>query len=188
MLILASSSPRRREILQQLGIPFLAVPSAYEETNEPYRSPVSLVCEQSLGKALEVAQRYPHNLVLGADTLVTCGGRIMGKPTSHADACMMLHCIQGGWHEVYTGVALVQGADQTVFHQMTAVHLCPLTTAEIEWYVNTGEPFGKAGSYGIQGLGGAFVEEIRGCYFNVMGLPIAPLFKELRKRGGFFPI
>ncbi len=182
-LILASTSPRRRELLQQLGYVFTILPSPYTETNDPTRLPVDLVREQSLGKALAIAIAHPQALVLGADTLVVCDGQIFGKPTSPQEARIMLQQLQGRWHEVCTGMALVEGTQQAVFDQITRVCLIPLTQSEISWYVGTGEPLDKAGAYAIQGMGTAFVQEIQGCYATVVGLPVPLLYQELKKRG-----
>ncbi|WP_218080769.1 Maf family protein [Anthocerotibacter panamensis] len=184
-LILASTSPRRRELLTQLGIPFIVVPSPYQETNEAGLLPDHLVREQSLGKALAVVPDYPHQLILGADTLVVCAGEVFGKPASFQEAQIMLQKLQGRWHEVYTGVALVQGDTADVYHEVTQVQMAPLGSLDIDRYIETGEPLDKAGAYGIQGAGAAFIEAIQGCYTNVVGLPLPLLYRQLKARGWF---
>ncbi|WP_218081385.1 Maf family protein [Anthocerotibacter panamensis] len=184
-LILASSSIYRQGLLNSIGIPFVAIPSPYVEDNAQDLAPSLLVEEQGLGKALTVAVHHPRRLVLGADTLVICEGQVMGKPRDNDDARAMLRRLQGCWHEVYTGMALVQGQDIGVYHEVTKVRMCPLTEAEINWYVNTGEPVGKAGAYGTDELGAVLIQEIRGCTSNVVGLPLPLLFRELKARGWY---
>jgi len=188
LIILASQSPRRRELLQQLGVPFLVVPSDFIEINDPRQSPAQLVQEQSLGKARDVAQRYPNRLVLGADTIVVCAGQVLPKPADAAEARSMLACLQGGWHELHTGLAFVEGDYIRLHHEVTKVRLSPLTPEDIADYVATLEPMDKAGGYGIQGIGAAFVEEIHGSYANVVGLPLPVVYQELRARGWHFTL
>ncbi len=182
-LILASTSPRRRELLGSLGVAFTVIPSPYTETNDPSQSPERLVRDQSLGKALAVSQQYPDHLILGSDTLVAHQGMILGKPKDPEEAVAMLTQIQGQWHEVYTGVALIGAGSQELYHQISAVKLRTLTAAEISWYVGTKEPLDKAGAYALQGIGAALVEEVRGCYSTVIGLPLPWVFSQLWQRG-----
>lgn len=191
-IILASASPRRRELLTQVGIAYTVQPSACDEkTGE--RRPAELVEELSRRKALAVYEKLslPEQeecIVLGADTVVALEEQILGKPSDKADACRMLHRLQGKTHRVYTGVTLVQMADGTAasptvltFHEATEVTMFPISDEEIERYVATGEPLDKAGAYAIQGKGAAFVAGINGDYGNVVGLPIGRLCQELKK-------
>jgi septum formation protein len=188
-LILASNSPRRKELLTQAGISFEVVPSLYEEHNHPGIPPAQLVREQALGKAVEVARRYPERNVLGADTLVALGQTILGKPKDVQEAHAMLTAIQGQWHEVYTGIALVYGQDssaQKTRVQTTKVHLRALSPQEITDYIATQEPMDKAGAYAIQGYGALLVDAIEGCYTNVVGLSL-PVVWELLEPLGWHP-
>jgi septum formation protein len=189
-LILASNSPRRKELLAQAGIPFEVVPSLYEEHNHPGIPPAQLVEEQALGKALEVARRYPERTILGADTLVALDQTILGKPNDAQEAHAMLTAIQGRWHEVYTGIALVSGKEfgkdicaQRTHVQSSKVHLRVLSPQEITDYIATQEPMDKAGSYAIQGYGALLVDAIEGCYTNVVGLSLPAVWDLLRPLG-----
>lgn len=179
-LILASGSPRRRELLQLLGRPFEVMPSRFEEPAvdrhpQPHLHARLLAVE----KATEVARRMPGRLVLGADTLVVIDGRILGKPADRVQAADYLRMLSGQTHRVITGVALLD--DRTgrsrrhLFHRTTRVRFRPLRSEWIEQYLDTEEPYDKAGAYGAQGQGGVMIESIIGCPFNVIGLPLAPL-------------
>lgn len=190
ILYLASGSPRRRELLDQLGIPFTVVKSTYEEHNEQYESPYELVEQQALGKALAAvlpteAKGNAHT-VLGADTIVVHKGHKLGKPHDVEGAKAMLGELAGDYHEVVTGVALCHydsNGDllgQSVFHVCTKVYFFDLTEADIEAYVATGEPMDKAGAYGIQGKGAYLVKGIEGSYTNVVGLPIEVVARKLK--------
>ncbi len=178
-LVLASRSPRRSQILSLAGIPFEVAPSDFEEDNDS-GEPADLVLRHSMSKALYVAERLPGRIVLGADTVVHTGGRVLGKPADRAGARSMLGALSGGWHEVYGGVALLGGASPVSFHEVSRVRFRSLSVAEIEAYVDSGEPFDKAGAYGIQGYGSVLVDRIEGCFFNVMGLPLARTVEALR--------
>jgi septum formation protein len=185
-LILASNSPRRRELLTQAGIPFEVVSSLYEEHNHSGIPPEQLVQEHALGKALDVARRYPKRTVLGADTLVVLGQNILGKPKDAQEAHAMLTQIQDRWHEVYTGIALICGSDSsapTTHIQTTRVHLRALSPQEITHYIATREPMDKAGAYAIQGYGALLVDAIEGCYTNVVGLSLPAVWDLLRPLG-----
>ncbi|MGN7468436.1 Maf family protein [Brevibacillus sp. SAFN-007a] len=173
-LILASSSPRRRELLQALGIPFTVMTSDADETTAPHLTAEQVVEELSLRKAKAVADRLSEGLVLGSDTVVVLDGQILGKPVDEADAFRMLSMLQGREHTVYTGVALVDVATgrTEVAHSHTDVRIRPLSEAEIKSYIATKEPMDKAGSYAIQGIGATIVEGITGDYFTVVGLPL----------------
>jgi len=185
-LILASGSPRRRSILEMAGhLQEVRVSSADEETTETV--PDRLVEELSKRKAYDVAREVEDGIVLGADTVVACGGEILGKPADEEDAKRMLERISGRAHEVCTGVTLVCKEGGTVrwtetFHEVTKVFVSPLSDEEIDEYVNTGEPLDKAGAYGIQGYFGKHIGRIEGDYFNVVGLPAAAVYERLKKR------
>jgi septum formation protein len=185
-LILASTSPRRRALLQRLGIPFTVVPSHYEEELHPVLSPDELVKQLSSRKAHEVAVRYPNAVILGADTVVVSAGQVLGKPHTKQRAIEMLRQLSGQEHLVITGYTILD-ADQKVSRCVeTKVRLRQLSRAEIEEYVGTGEPLDKAGAYGIQGLGGELVETIEGDYDNIVGLPLTEVALDLTKFG-FMP-
>jgi septum formation protein len=179
-LILASQSPRRAEILASVGWPFEAIPADIDETRFPSEDALSYVMRLAQTKAETVASRVALGRVLGADTVVVIDGEILGQPRDDDDARRMLSLLSGKWHEVVTGVALVSqsSASQTaVAHQTTRVHFAELTSEEIEWYVSTGEPKGKAGAYAIQGKGALLIREIHGDYYNVVGLPVRLVFE-----------
>lgn len=182
-LILASSSPRRRELLTQVGINFQVVPSEFVEHAGLDWSPAQMVMANAMGKAHQVAQSQLHAVVLGADTIVVCQGRVLGKPQDRNDAGCMLRLLADGWHEVLTAIALVHAARGITRSDIvtTRVHMRPITDDELERYLDTGEPFDKAGAYGIQGMAGQFVDRIEGCYFNVVGLPLSRTTQLLRE-------
>jgi septum formation protein len=188
-IILASASPRREALLTQTGLPFRVEPSGVsEEAAGRFGNPASFVEQAALAKAEEVASRVGDGLVLGADTVVVIGGEALGKPATPADARKMLALLSNATHEVYTGLALVLVSSGSIVrrrvdHEMTRVTFRALTPEDIEGYMATGEPMDKAGGYGIQGRGAALVERIEGCYFNVVGLPLARLVEMLREFG-----
>lgn len=184
-MILASASPRRRELLEKLGYSFEVIPSGAEE-NITETEPVAVVEKLSRIKAADVfaMEKSEDVLVIGADTIVAHEGKIMGKPGSREEAVSMLRGLSGRTHRVYTGVTLCsrKNGKETVrtFHECTEVTFFPLSEEEIRDYVNTGEPMDKAGSYGIQGQGALLVEKIAGDYNNVVGLPVARLNREIK--------
>jgi len=185
-LILASASPRRRELLRMLGLDFeILVSNAEESKGELPDSPGEQVMELAARKAGEIAGLHPDALVIAADTIVVAEKQILGKPGDEEDARRMLSFLSGRWHEVYTGVALVKAAEKKrlVDYERTRVKFRPLSREEIDRYIRSGEPMDKAGAYGIQGLGAVLVERIEGCYFNVVGLPLAKLALMLKKFG-----
>ena len=183
--ILASGSPRRRELLEMLGVPDLTIrPATGPERATPGAGPEQTVRELSLHKAQEVAQTCaPEDIIIAADTIVYLDGAILGKPKDHDDAVRMLTALSGREHIVYTGVAVLRGGELRQAAEQTAVRFRALTPAEIERYIATGEPMDKAGAYGIQGRGALFVAHLDGDYFNVMGLPLCRLGKMLGKLG-----
>jgi septum formation protein len=187
-LILASASPRRAEILRNAGIAFEARPPRFDESFHPGESPADYVRRLALGKARAAADAQIHSgeyLYIGADTVVVAGGEILGKPSSVDDAHRMLRLLSGRTHEVHTGIALVRrpGEMEGDVREITRVMFDTLSDEEIEAYIATGEPLDKAGAYAIQGIGGRYVTRIEGCYFNVMGLPLARLWRFLREFG-----
>ena len=184
-LILASQSPRRRELLGQMGLrDFKIISPDIDERMDPALSPAELVRSLSAQKAAAVAaQAAPGALIVAADTVVALDGAVLGKPTDARDAFRMLTALSGRRHEVYTGVTVRRGADAVTEHEVTAVSFRPLTPAEIEAYIATGEPMDKAGAYGIQGYGALLAEGVFGDYFNVMGLPVNRLRAILARFG-----
>lgn len=180
-LYLASGLPRRHELLDQVGIAHTVVASAYEESNEVISSPVDMVEAQALGKAKAAIGVPDGSIVLGADTIVVHNGEILGKPATKEDARRMLHALSGDTHSVITGVAIVIGNQEWVFHNETFVHFKTLSIHEIESYIDTGEPMDKAGAYGIQGKGALWVTGIEGSYTNVVGLPVEQVYDTLRQ-------
>jgi septum formation protein len=195
-LILASASPRLAEILREAGFAFEVRPSAVDESHRRGESPAAHVKRLALDKARAVAQRISGPaVVIGADTAVVVKRRILGKPASRDDARRMLRLLSGKTHQVLTGVALVRvlpnerrnsGRRAGPLHagaEITRVTFAPLSKREIEAYVATGEPDDKAGAYAVQGRAGRFVTRIEGCYFNVVGLPLARLYRMLLKMG-----
>jgi septum formation protein len=184
-LVLASRSPRRREILAMAGIPFVDEPADVDEENDRDGDPAGLVARHSAMKADAVAGGHPRQPVLGADTLVWLDGEVLGKPADRAEAVSMLRRLSGREHTVYGGICLVLGCRgyRRIAVETTLVRFRRLTENEIHAYVDTGEPMDKAGAYGIQGYGCAMVEGISGCYFNVMGLPVSRLVEMLEEAG-----
>lgn len=210
-LVLASASPRRRELLSQIGLEFTVMPSTKEE-NAKTTEAGALVQELSRQKAVDIweqlsgdqgqnpdadqeqiseetqepnlnGKRQPELLVIGADTVVCCEGKILGKPHSREAAAEILTALQGRSHEVYTGVTLYSQSETVTFFECTQVEFYPMTEVEISEYIDSKEPMDKAGAYGIQGLGARFVKDIRGDYNNVVGLPVGRLYQELKSHG-----
>lgn len=171
-MILASSSPRRRELLSQIGVSFDVETADIDETPDVDEVPVAYVERMALEKARTVAERHPDKVVLGSDTSVIFCDRILGKPLNNAEARSMLKDLSGQTHYVLSAVALVCGQQERVISVSTQVQFRVLSDQEITAYVNTGEPADKAGSYGIQGLGAILVASIEGSYSNVVGLPL----------------
>jgi len=180
-LVLASASPRRRELLRQAGLDFRVAPSDNpEEGRLDGESPRAYALRSAEAKAIEVSARRPEALVIAADTVVALGDRVLGKPCSTADAVGMLGDLAGRTHLVHTGVVIAQ-AEKLVARDVvtTEVTFRSLSADEIQAYVATGEPMDKAGAYGIQGRGGLLVSRINGCYFNVVGLPLSRTYELL---------
>lgn len=180
-IVLASKSPRRAEILRAVDWEFEAVAANIDETRRESEDAVSYVKRLARAKAKTVAEKISNRgLVLGADTVVVIDGEILGQPRDDDDARRMLKLLNGKWHEVVTGVALIRGGNRpgvVVDHETTRVRFCDMSAHEIDWYVSTGEPRDKAGAYAIQGRGALFIEEIQGDYFNIVGLPMRLLYE-----------
>ena len=177
-LVLASGSPRRAEILERAGWPYEIVVAAIDETVLLNEEAAAYVQRLARSKAEKVASGLDHGLVLGADTTVVIDDQILGQPVDAADARRMLDLLNAKWHEVLTGVALVRvGGEARVGYETTRVRFAEMSDEEIDWYIGTGEPFGKAGAYGIQGQASLFIEQIEGDYFNIMGLPIRLVYE-----------
>ena len=179
-VILASQSPRRRELMAHFPFPFSVQVSCAEEEMDPKKAPQAEVARVSRAKA-EAIPRGQDDLVIGADTIVVCDGQVLGKPKDEADALRMLSLLSGKRHQVMTGVTVLQGTRSRVFTEITDIYFRPLTEAELLSYIRTGEPMDKAGAYGIQGRAGLFVEKIVGDYYNVVGLPICKLSQVLKE-------
>jgi len=177
-LVLASSSPRRTELLNRAGWPHEVIVAGIDESVRPNEKPAAYVERLACSKAEAVAQRLEEGVVLGADTTVVVENQILGQPQDDADARRMLRLLSGKWHDVLTGVALVRvGGETRVAHEATRVRFAEMSEGEIDWYIASGEPVGKAGAYGIQGKAALFIEEIEGDYFNIMGLPIRLVYE-----------
>ncbi len=185
VLILASKSPRRQYLLKQAGLSFSVIPSSIDETSVPVSSPETYVKVLSEAKAENVSIKYPEKWVIGADTIVLKDDAILGKPDSKAQARAMLKQLSGQTHQVLTGYAICCKSKNRKYSETveTQVLFKSLTDKEIEWYINTKEPFDKAGAYAIQGLGTFLVKSINGSYTNVVGLPVCEVVEFLIKEG-----
>lgn len=186
-LILASSSPRRKQLLENLHLTFQTTGSEVDESFNPMLSPEQIVMELAERKAKAVFSQHSSAFVIGADTIVVANNAILGKPKDRQEAVAMLKTLSGQQHEVYTGVAILSQNATTRFFERTEVLFWELTDAEIEAYVQTGEPLDKAGAYGIQDFGSMLVKKINGDYFSVVGLPVSRTIRELRRIGFALP-
>ncbi len=183
-LILASASPRRREILTTLGVDHRVIPADVDESVAEGTPPEALVREVATRKALALSRAAPDQWVLGADTVVSWDRHVLGKPTDPADAARMLRLLSGKWHEVWTGVCLARGGEVVGLDaECTRVQFRELSEPELLEYVASGDPLDKAGAYGIQTRGARLVRGIEGCYHNVVGLPIFVTLRLLEKIG-----
>jgi septum formation protein len=188
-VILASSSPRRRELIRSLQLPYEIIVSHADETTPPGMPPAEIVETLSLRKAAAVREKIREadkdGVIVGSDTIVVLDGKVLGKPENEEDSFRMLQSLQGRTHQVYSGIACLDAATgrQSTAHRMTLVTMKPLGEEQIWRYIRTGEPKDKAGSYAIQGLGATIVERIEGDYFNVVGLPVSLLADMLREYG-----
>ena len=179
-LILASASPRRKALLSLFGIPFTVRAADIDETMDPEKPPFDEVARVSRLKALAVS-RGEEDVVIAADTIVVCQGKVLGKPHSEAEAASMLRLLSGRDHQVMTGCTVLFGDRAETFTEVTSLHFRPLSEKEILKYVQSGEPMDKAGAYGIQGGAALFCEKLEGDYYNVMGLPVCRLYETLRR-------
>jgi septum formation protein len=192
-LILASSSPRRAEILRHAGYSFHVAPADVDESREPRESAAHYVRRLALAKASHAAERAAREgqsaIVIGADTVVVARGKTLGKPQDLASARRMLRLLSGRTHTVLTGLALIRipGGAEKIHEEKTRVRFAKLSAKEIDDYLLTGEPYHKAGAYAIQGIAGRYVTRIEGCYFNVAGLPLSRLSAMLRELGWAAP-
>jgi septum formation protein len=181
MLVLASASPRRQELLRSAGISFEVQPADIPENALPGEAAKDCAERLARDKALAVARQRPHDFVLGADTVVVVDGQLLGKPTDAADAARMLRLLSGREHQVITGVCLVVGGQPSVASETTLVTVSEITEKDIADYVASGEPMDKAGAYAIQGLASRWIPRIEGDYSNVVGLPVALVLRMLRE-------
>ena len=181
-LILASASPRRRELLEKFGVPFLIRAADIDETMDPGKAPFDEVGRVSRRKALATEKEF-DDILIAADTIVVCEGKVLGKPRDEEDAAAMLRLLSGRDHQVMTGCTVLRGDRCETFTEVTDLHFRDLSEKEIEDYVATGEPMDKAGAYGIQGGAALFCERMVGDYYNVMGLPVCRLGKVLMAMG-----
>lgn len=179
-IILASQSPRRRELLGLFGLPFTICVADIDETMDPSKPAADEVARVSRCKALAVP-RGEDAVVIAADTIVVCQGKVLGKPHTPEEAVQMLSLLSGRDHQVMTGVTVLRGSQERVFTEITDLHFRELTEKEIRRYVNSGEPMDKAGAYGIQGGAALFCEKMAGDYYNVMGLPVCRLGQILKE-------
>jgi len=182
-VLLASGSPRRKELLSLLGIPFLIQIPNIPETRHEGESPRRYCARISREKALEMARQHPEALVIGADTIVVVGDRILGKPLDPDEARDYLLLLQGKTHDVFTGYTIVHGDRAKSRVIRTRVRFRPMTHEEIVWYIASGEPTDKAGAYALQGIASIFISDIRGSYTNVIGLPLSELYEDLKQFG-----
>lgn len=183
-IILASASPRRQELLRQVGCDFTVIISDIIEDNSQDLLPQELAMVQAKEKAIDVAAKTgSHDIVIGADTIVVLYGKVYGKPTDIEDARQMLTALSGKEHQVITGIAVTHNGSVWTDFVSTTVRFSTVNAEEIEKYLATGEPMDKAGAYAIQGIGALFVEGIQGCYSNVVGLPLNKLSDVLKKAG-----
>lgn len=186
-LILASASPRRSELLTAARIPFEVRPVEVDERPLQGEDPAAYVLRAARDKARAFGMVPAGAVVLAADTTVVVDGEILGKPADAFDAARMLRLLSGRWHEVLSGVALRHRDAEATAVDRSRVRFLPLSEDEVRWYVGTGEPFGKAGAYAIQGLASRFIDRIEGSYSNVVGLPVSRVYEELKRLGFFSP-
>ena len=179
-LILASASPRRKELLEKFGVPFVIRAADIDETMDTARSPYDEVGRVSRLKAM-ATPREADDILIAADTIVVCEGKVLGKPRDEAEAAQMLRLLSGRDHQVMTGCTVLRGETCVTFTEVTDIHFRELSEKEIAKYVATGEPMDKAGSYGIQGGAALFCERMVGDYYNVMGLPVCRLGQVLKE-------
>jgi len=183
MIILASSSPRRKEILELTGFKFKVIPSSFDEESIHVQDCNLLPYELSYYKAIDVLKDYPHDTIIGSDTIVVIDNEVLGKPRSKEEAKTMLQKLSNKTHEVITGVCILKKEQIIRFTSITHVTFTYLSPKEIQAYVDTNEPMDKAGAYAIQGLGGKYISKIDGDFYTVMGLPLYRVYHELKQLG-----
>ncbi|MGN0975410.1 MAG: Maf family protein [Gemmiger sp.] len=182
-MVLASNSPRRRELLGLITQDFSVQPSALDERHITAATPAALALALAEAKCRDVAAQRTEDTVIGCDTVVDCDGEVFGKPHSEGDACRMLRALSGRVHQVHTGVCVSRGGRVLSAVETTSVHFAPIPEGELLAYIRTTEPYDKAGAYAIQGKAALWCEGIEGCYYNVMGLPVHRLAELLRELG-----
>jgi len=184
-IILASGSPRRKEVLEKLGLPFNIVPSDYEEDMTLPLSPTKLAEHLSAGKARTVSKKNPEALIIGADSFVVFNDKLLGKPKTKQEAHEMLQTLSGKENDIITGVTIIDGKTdiEKSFHEITKVFMKELSSETINAYIETGESMDKAGAYALQELGALLIDHVEGNFFNAMGLPLARLAEELKQFG-----
>ncbi|MBS4194828.1 Maf family protein [Lederbergia citri] len=186
-LVLASGSPRRKEILKKLNIPFTTFSPNADETQPTGLAPSEIVMALALRKVNVASEHFPVSVIIGSDTIVVCNDLILGKPQNVDEAKQMLKKLSGNIHSVYTGVAIKHDSKVETFFEKTDVEFWELTETDIQHYIESGEPFDKAGAYGIQGQGALLVKSITGDYYSVVGLPISRLYRSLIEFGFNIP-
>ncbi len=180
-IILASQSPRRKQLLSTLGLKFKVIPSEFDESNIKYNNIPSEYCEKlAFKKAEYIAKKHQNNLVIGADTIVICDNEILQKPKNFQIASTFLKKLSGKSHQVFTGISFILNHKHHTFHETTTVKFKKLSKTEINYYIYNFNPLDKAGGYGIQDWSSIFVKKINGCYFNVVGFPISRVYSELQ--------
>ena len=180
-IVLASASPRRKQLLESVDIDFICVPSKIEEVFNTNKDIAVAIEDLAFQKASDVANAFPNAIVIGADTMVVCNGQVLGKPKNEEDARTMLHMLSANTHQVISGVAIISKEKTIVFHETSAVTFYSLDQDIIDWYIASEEAYDKAGAYGIQGKASIFVEKINGDYFNIVGLPLAKVYRYLKE-------
>tara|TARA_B100000029_G_scaffold188751_1_gene186443 strand:- start:561 stop:1154 length:594 start_codon:yes stop_codon:yes gene_type:complete len=184
-IILASSSPRRKKILESIGTKFNVIKPVFDESSISYNKNPKEYCKTlAIKKAESIMNDTPNSIIISADTIVICKSKLLNKPENKKDAFRMLNLLSGIKHEVYTGVAIANSTENKVislFHEKTEVEFKKLNQNIINYYIKNYKPYDKAGSYGIQEFSSLFVKKINGCYFNVIGLPISALYDEIKK-------
>ncbi len=180
-IILASGSPRRKELIETLKIPFSVIVSDIDESIDENANLVDEIEKLSYKKALAVFKDHKDAVVIGADTIVVHNNEVLGKPKTEENAIKMLNKIQGDWHEVITAVSIISVKQSETFSVVSRVHFYPMDDEEIKLYVNSKEPLDKAGAYAIQGEGSRYIKEIKGDYYSIMGLPISELYRRIKK-------
>jgi septum formation protein len=180
-IVLASQSPRRIEMLRSVGLDFEIFPSGIDEIPRTGMSPVDYVRHNASEKARWVADHVPHDLIIAADTVVSLNDKIFEKPANRSQAREMLEQLSGCTHQVVTSFCLLGRSADIIDHEITQVTFHPLSEAEIDMYLQSHEPFDKAGAYGIQGFASLFIKKIEGCYFNVVGFPLSKFYQHLKR-------